>query len=113
MPRILDASGWTGVDIRPIDVPCGIAETDLLDYVTRLGPVGLALRDVDEPTRARTAEAVRAAFDPYVENDAARFTAACWARERAGLSARSRGMVASAAPAPRGVPPRLARDQCL
>ncbi|WP_438028581.1 class I SAM-dependent methyltransferase [Sorangium sp. So ce233] len=76
--RILDASGWTDVDIRPIDAPSGVAEKDLLSYVTRLGPVGLALRDVDEPTRARTAEAVRAAFDPYVRDGAARFTAACW-----------------------------------
>ncbi|MGK3971142.1 class I SAM-dependent methyltransferase [Sorangium sp. So ce118] len=76
--RILDASGWTDVDIRPIDVPSGVAEKDLFAYVTRLGPVGLALRDVDEPTRARTAEAVRAAFDPYVRDRAARFTAACW-----------------------------------
>ncbi len=76
--RILDVSGWTDVDIRPIDVSSGVAERDLLTYVTRLGPVGLALRDVDAPTRARTAEAVRAAFDPYVRDGAARFTAACW-----------------------------------
>ncbi|WP_437971121.1 class I SAM-dependent methyltransferase [Sorangium sp. So ce260] len=76
--RILDVSGWTDVDIRPLDVPSGVAEKDLLTYVTKLGPVGLALRDVDEPTRARTAEAVRAAFDPYVRDGAARFTAACW-----------------------------------
>lgn len=76
--RILDVSGWMDVDIRPIDVPSCVEEKDLLAYVTKLGPVGLALRDVDEPTRARTAEAVRAAFDPYVQNGAARFTAACW-----------------------------------
>ncbi|WP_438010954.1 class I SAM-dependent methyltransferase [Sorangium sp. So ce321] len=76
--RILDASGWTDIDVRPIDVASGVAEKDLLAYVTRLGPVGLALRDVDEPTRARTAEAVRAAFDPFVRDGAARFTAACW-----------------------------------
>jgi SAM-dependent methyltransferase len=76
--RILDVSGWADVDIRPIDVPSDVAEKDLLTYVTKLGPVGLALRDVDEPTRARTAEAVRAAFDPYVRDGAARFTAACW-----------------------------------
>ncbi|HTN84182.1 MAG TPA: class I SAM-dependent methyltransferase [Sorangium sp.] len=76
--RILAASGWTDVDIRPIDVPSGVAEKDLFAYVTRLGPVGLALRDVDEPTRARTAEAVRAAFEPFVRDGAARFTAACW-----------------------------------
>jgi SAM-dependent methyltransferase len=78
LQRILDTSGWADVDIRPIDVPSGVPEKDLLTYVTKLGPVGLALRDVDEPTRARTAEAVRAAFDPFVQDGAARFTAACW-----------------------------------
>lgn len=76
--RILEASGWTDIAIRPIDVPSGVAEKDLLAYITKLGPLGLALRDVDEPTRARVAEAVRAAYDPYVQEGAARFTAACW-----------------------------------
>ncbi|KYF89754.1 SAM-dependent methyltransferase [Sorangium cellulosum] len=76
--RILDASGWTDVAIRPLDVPTGVAEKDLLTYVIKLGPVGLALRDADEPTRARTAEVVRTAFAPYVRDGAARFTAACW-----------------------------------
>jgi SAM-dependent methyltransferase len=76
--RILDASGWMDVDVRPLDVQTRVVEKDLLAYVTKLGPVGLALRDADEPTRARTVEAVRAAFEPYVENGAAGFNAACW-----------------------------------
>lgn len=76
--RILEVSGWTDVAIRPLDVSSAVAEKDLLAYVTKLGPVGLALRDMDEPTRARTVAAVRAAFDPYVQNGAARFTTACW-----------------------------------
>ncbi|MDF2691987.1 MAG: methyltransferase [Labilithrix sp.] len=75
---ILDESGWTNVDVRAIDVPISVAEKDLRAYVTKLGPVGRALQDVDEPTRVRTTEAVRAAFDPYVQNGAGRFTAACW-----------------------------------
>jgi hypothetical protein len=36
-----------------------------------------ALQHVDESTRARTT-AVHAAFEPYVQNDAATFTTACW-----------------------------------
>jgi SAM-dependent methyltransferase len=76
--RILEASGWIDVEVRPIDVPSSVSEKDLFAYGTKLGPVGVALRNVDEPTRARTAEAVRAAFEPYVENGTARFTAACW-----------------------------------
>jgi hypothetical protein len=76
--RILDVSGWTDIEVDPIDIESSVADNDLLAYVTKLGPVGLALRDVDETTRARTTEAVRVAFDPYLQNGAARFTAACW-----------------------------------
>ncbi|APR77307.1 Methyltransferase [Minicystis rosea] len=76
--RILDASGWKEIDVRPIDVPSSVAERDLTAYVTKLGPVGLMLRNVDEPTRARITDAVRAAYEAFIEDGAARFTAACW-----------------------------------
>ena len=76
--RILEASGWTEIDIRPIDVECALPETDLLRYVTRLGPVGMILQDVDDNTRARVIPTVRAAFDPYVHGDDVRFIGACW-----------------------------------
>jgi SAM-dependent methyltransferase len=76
--RILDVSGWADIDVCPLDVPSSVAENDLLAYITKLGPVGAALRDASESTRARTIEVVRAAFDPYVQDGAARFTAACW-----------------------------------
>ena len=78
MRRILDASGWSAIDIRPIDEPLSIAEEDLLPYVTKIGPVGLALKDADETTRARTTEALRAAVEPFVSNGAARYTGASW-----------------------------------
>jgi SAM-dependent methyltransferase len=76
--RILDASGWKKIDLRPIDVPGTLTEKDLMDYISKLGPVGLALRDVDESTRARTIKTVRSAFEPFVQNGAAHFTMACW-----------------------------------
>jgi hypothetical protein len=78
--RILEASDWKKIDVRPIDVTGNIAEQELMTYVTKLGPVGVALRDpdVDEATRARTASVVRAAFEPYIQNGTARFTMACW-----------------------------------
>lgn len=76
--RILDASEWTDVEIDPIDVPSSIAANDLTAYITKLGPVGLALRDLDAPMRARTAQTIRAAFDRYVDHGVARFCAACW-----------------------------------
>jgi SAM-dependent methyltransferase len=76
--RILQASRWTDIDVAPLDVSSRVAEKDLLAYATKLGPVGLALREADESTRARTIEALRAAFDPYIQDGVARFTAACW-----------------------------------
>ena len=75
---ILDESGWTEIDIRPIDVACTLPENELVGYLTRLGPVGLILPEVDEQTRARVIETVRAAFDSFVHGDEVRFTAACW-----------------------------------
>ena len=75
---ILEKSGWTDVDIRPIDVACTLPEKDLVAYLTRLGPVGQILQEADELTRARVVDAVRPAFDPYVHGTDVRFTAACW-----------------------------------
>ena len=75
---ILEESGWARVDIQPLDVACTLPEKDLVHYLTRLGPVGLALQDVDEQTRTRVVETVRVAFEPYVHGGDVRFTAACW-----------------------------------
>ncbi|KLN56489.1 class I SAM-dependent methyltransferase [Variovorax paradoxus] len=75
---VLEESGWTGIDIRPIDVECTLPEKALHGYLTRMGPVGLVLQDADERTRTQVIEAVRAAFEPYVHGSEVRFTAACW-----------------------------------
>jgi len=75
---ILEASGWIDVEIRPLDVACTMTESDLVAYVSRLGPVGTALQEVDEVTRARVTTAVRPAFDSYIHDGEVRFTAACW-----------------------------------
>jgi SAM-dependent methyltransferase len=76
--RILQESSWSDIQIRPIDVPCTMPESELVRYLTRLGPLGLILPDADEPTRTKVIAAVRAAFDPYVHGDEVRFTAGCW-----------------------------------
>lgn len=89
--RILEESGWTAIDIRPIDVTCTLPAKDLVRYLTRLGPLGVFLHQTDERTRAEVIETVRASFDPYVHGAEVRFTAACW---MVGAQARS----ASAAP---------------
>ena len=79
--RILDESGWTAIDIRPVDFPCTLPERDLVPYFTQLGPVGLVLGEVDDATRARVIDTVRTAFDPFVHGSEVRFTAACWTVE--------------------------------
>lgn len=75
---ILAEAGWSGIDIRPIDIACELAAPDLLHYITWLGAVGQRLLTVDEATRATVIQTVRAAFVPFVHGDTARFTAACW-----------------------------------
>ncbi|MBP0632069.1 class I SAM-dependent methyltransferase [Cupriavidus sp. AcVe19-1a] len=75
---ILEGSGWTAIDITPIDVACALPARALEDYFTNLGSVGLALRDADAGTRARVVEVVGNAFRPYVHGQTVHFTAACW-----------------------------------
>jgi SAM-dependent methyltransferase len=90
--RILEQSGWAEIDIRPIDIACTLPEKELVRYLTRLGPVGLILHEVDDRTRARVIETARAAFERYVHGAEVRFTAALWM-----VSARA----SSASPAPK------------
>lgn len=76
--RILENSGWREIDIQPVDIACTLYTSALYDYVTRLGPLGLVLQEADASTRAKVIDAVRAAFDPYVQGEEVRFTSACW-----------------------------------
>jgi SAM-dependent methyltransferase len=76
--HMLEAGGWSGIDIRPIDVRCSFAEEHLDRYLTRLGPLGQALQKVDEARRIRILPTVRAAFAPFIEQGEVRFNAACW-----------------------------------
>ena len=76
--RILEESGWSGIDIRPLEVACTLPEKELLRYATRLGPLGLVLHEADDRTRTQVVDTVRAAFEPYVHGAEVRFTAACW-----------------------------------
>jgi ubiquinone/menaquinone biosynthesis C-methylase UbiE len=76
--QLLLDSGWTQVQLAPIDVPCAFPAADLERYITRLGPVGQALRDANEPARQRVLREVRAAFEPFVHGSQVQFIAACW-----------------------------------
>ena len=75
---ILKSSGWTNIDIQPIDVSCTLTESDLMTYITHLGPLGLLLPGMTEEERTPALQSVRAAFDPFMDGTTARFTAACW-----------------------------------
>jgi SAM-dependent methyltransferase len=85
--RILEESGWAGIDIRLIDVACAFPEPDLVRYFTSLGPLGRVLHQADDETRTRVIDTVRAAFDPYVCGAEVRITAACWMVYARALSA--------------------------
>ena len=75
---ILAQAGWGAIAIRPVDLACSLPARELVPYLSRLGPVGIALEQADAATRERVVETVRAAFEPFVQGDEVRFTAACW-----------------------------------
>jgi SAM-dependent methyltransferase len=76
--HILSQSGWTDIDISPLDVDCGFSEDRLDFYFTRLGPVARILPSLDSAIRASVIEAARTGFQPFVQGGEVRFTAACW-----------------------------------
>ena len=76
--HILEESGWAAVDIRPMDFRCTLPENELMGYLTRVGPLGRVLEELDEGTRKQVMETVRPAFDPYVHGAEVHFDAACW-----------------------------------
>lgn len=76
--RILEESGWSEIELRPIDVDCSFPEKELLGFLGRFGPVGRALTDAAEATRTRVLAEVRPAFDRYVRDANVTFTTACW-----------------------------------
>ncbi len=78
---ILADAGWRDIVLTPFDAPCVMPRDALEGYVTRLGPVGLALRQADDATRERVVHTLHGAFVPYVVGDEVRFIAACWSIE--------------------------------
>jgi SAM-dependent methyltransferase len=76
--RLLEDSGWRRVHITPLDVQCAFPASALDYYLTRLGPVGVALRNADEATRGKVIAAARSAMAPYMDGEWVRYTAACW-----------------------------------
>jgi SAM-dependent methyltransferase len=75
---ILRGSGWSDVALEPVDLECALPQAALARYLSRLGPLALALGELPEATRSRVLEQMLAAFTPYVHGDEVRYTAACW-----------------------------------
>jgi len=76
--RILEASGWTSIEVCPVDVACRLPLAQLPIYVTRMGPYGRVRDTLDDAARVAADAAVLAAFDPFVAGDEVRFTSAFW-----------------------------------
>jgi SAM-dependent methyltransferase len=76
--RILEAGGWSEIDIQPIDAFCTFPARDLTRYLSWVGPVGRVLGAMNDRERTRALERIRPAFDPYVRGTDVCFNAACW-----------------------------------
>src|SRR3546814_17004004 len=50
---ILWDSGWSKIAVEPLDVECSFPASALLAYVTRLGPLGIFLRQASAADRDR------------------------------------------------------------
>jgi SAM-dependent methyltransferase len=75
---ILKDSGWREIEIEPMDFACSFPTSELHRYMTRMGPLGRVLDGVEAGKREQIIETVRRAYDPYVQGDEVRYTAACW-----------------------------------
>ncbi|MEW6022306.1 MAG: class I SAM-dependent methyltransferase [Pseudomonadota bacterium] len=75
---IVTHAGWSGVRLEPVDVQCRFPESELLGYLSRMGPVGRALDSVDTVTRDAVIRTVRSAFNAFVSGESVSFRAACW-----------------------------------
>jgi SAM-dependent methyltransferase len=76
--RLLEQAGWADVALERLDVDCAMPASALDTYLTRVGPVAMALQDADEDFKERVVEVVRPAFDPFIVGPEVRYRAACW-----------------------------------
>lgn len=75
---ILRESGWSDVQLKPIDVTCALPAGALPHYVAQVGPLSRILPDTDAATRERALAAAMSGFASFAAGDQFRFTAACW-----------------------------------
>lgn len=75
---ILEGGGWTGIEVRPVDLMCAFPVSELERYVTSVGPLGRVYPQLDADARDAILAMVLPAFEPYMRGGEVRFTAACW-----------------------------------
>lgn len=77
--RILSEAGWQDVANEKLNVECRFPLSALDLYVSLMGPVGYVMaQGVDDATREKVIDVVRAAFMEFAVGDEVVFTAACW-----------------------------------
>lgn len=75
---ILQAAGWAGGAVDPVDVACEFPAAGLDGYIGRMGLLGRVLPTLEAPRRREVIDHVRRAFEPFVRGETVHFTAACW-----------------------------------
>ncbi|MBS0364135.1 MAG: methyltransferase domain-containing protein [Proteobacteria bacterium] len=76
--EVLSAAGWSDIETQAWDAPGVLPESQLASFVTQVGATGETFRMLPEAQRAEAAQAIVAAYAPFVREGAARFDMACW-----------------------------------
>ncbi|MEM9221921.1 MAG: class I SAM-dependent methyltransferase [Pseudomonadota bacterium] len=82
---VLTGSGWGDVELEPIDRDCTFPTDQLETYLGKLAPVGHDLDGMDDGLRAQVLDAVRKAYEPFIDGPDVRFKGCAWVvRAKAG-----------------------------
>lgn len=76
--QLLQSSGWHDPQLQPLDIACSFPESELLHYLSHIGPVSTVLPGLDAAMRDRVFALLRSTFVPYVHDGQVHFQAACW-----------------------------------
>ncbi len=77
---ILEAAGFANVTITPCTEALTVGNTveEAVAFQSRVGPLALALSELDEAEQARAREVASEALAPYAGPDGVRLGSACW-----------------------------------
>ncbi len=75
---ILQAAGWRGIEIAPLDDPAPVSFDELMTMSLRVGPLNPVLANADAALREKVGDAVARALEPHVVDGVAQMNSACW-----------------------------------